>query len=77
MKQRGSTVKLKGWQALVALTVGAVFAGAPTPALPLSAHDVAVPARIDRAGGGAADALAIRTILRLGAAGRATEASKF
>ncbi len=67
MMRRRSTVRLKGWQALVALAAGTAFAGMPTPAVPLSAQDVGAPARVDRADGGAADRLAVEAILRLAA----------
>lgn len=70
MMQRRSTVRLKGWQALVALAAGTAFAGMPTPAVPLSTQDVGAPARVDRADGGAADRLAVEAILRVSGEGR-------
>ena len=76
MKQHRPTARPTGWQALVALAVGATFAGMPSPALPLSADDAGTPTLIDREDAGGADTLAIETLRRISESRRLTSPTR-
>jgi hypothetical protein len=62
--KREARISVRRWHALAALATALLFAGVPKPAVPLSAHEAAAPARVDDVGA-AADAVAVEAVLRL------------